>query len=92
MYRHHFSVLLRVDQRRRPTYLADRLAEAVRERRSRLELSQEQLAATCELHRTYVSAIERGERNVSLVILEAFAVGLGCDPAELVAPRGKQDL
>ena len=39
-------------------------------------VSQEELGARAELHRTYVSSIERGERNVSLVNIERLADAL----------------
>lgn len=39
----------------------------VRYFRKRLKLSQEELANKAELHRTYVGAVERGERNISLL-------------------------
>ncbi|MCH7670459.1 MAG: helix-turn-helix transcriptional regulator [Acidobacteria bacterium] len=47
-------------------------------------MSQEELAVQCGLHRTYLGAIERGERHISLAILEALARGLECDPKELL--------
>ena len=49
----------------------------LRKRRSELDISQEELAARAELHRTYVADIERGTRNVSLVNLETLAGHLG---------------
>ncbi len=39
----------------------------VRYFRKRLKLSQDELANKAELHRTYVGAVERGERNISLL-------------------------
>ena len=46
-------------------------------------LSQEALAGICNLHRTYVGLIERGERNLSLSTLEDIARGLEVSPSEL---------
>ena len=49
----------------------------VRELRQAQSLSQEALAARCELDRTYISGIERGKRNVSLQNIEVIAKALG---------------
>lgn len=38
------------------------------------------------MHRTYISSVERGERNVSLENIFALAKALGVEPAELVTP------
>lgn len=57
----------------------------VRSRRERLGLSQEKLAEECGLHRTYVSSLERGRRNVSLVNICRLAGALRCEPRELLA-------
>ena len=46
--------------------------------------SQEQLGLIAELDRTYISGIERGLRNVSLINLERLAVALNVEPAELL--------
>jgi transcriptional regulator with XRE-family HTH domain len=51
-------------------------------------LSQRELAQSLSLHRTYVGAVERGERNLSLQTLERLAHGLGVDPVELLATDG----
>lgn len=42
------------------------------------------MAHKCGLHRTYYSAVERGERNVSLLNLLKIARGLAVDPGQLV--------
>ena len=48
----------------------------VRTQRENLKISQEKLAELCELHRTYIGAIERGERNVSLENIQKIARAL----------------
>ena len=47
-------------------------------------LSQMTLAHTVGLHPTYISSIERGVRNVSLVNIHVLARGLGVRPHELL--------
>lgn len=49
---------------------------AVRARRKRLGISQEELAGRAGLHRTYVADIERGARNLSLANIEKLAKAL----------------
>ena len=58
--------------------------EAVRERRHRIGLSQEELADVCGLHRTYVGGIERGERNLSLLNMARIAAALRICLSQLV--------
>ncbi|MFZ0962158.1 MAG: helix-turn-helix transcriptional regulator [Terriglobia bacterium] len=55
-------------------------------RKSRLNksLSQERLAELAGLHRTYVSSVERCERNITLETVERFAAALGVDPIDLL--------
>jgi predicted RNase H-like HicB family nuclease len=48
------------------------------------KLSQEKLAHLCGLHATFVGAVERGEKSVTLENLERLAGGLGMTPWELV--------
>lgn len=48
--------------------------------------SQEELADLCNLHRTYIGSIERGERNVSLNNVEKIANALGVPVASLIEP------
>jgi transcriptional regulator with XRE-family HTH domain len=55
----------------------------IRQRRCRLGVSQEALAARCGVHRTYMGALERGERNVSLEIISKVSDGLGISVSEL---------
>lgn len=58
---------------------------AVRRRREELGLTQLALAERTDLHATYVSGIERGLRNVSLVNIHVLAAGLEIKPADLIS-------
>lgn len=58
--------------------------EVVRGLRGELELSQEELGRRCELDRTYISGIERGVRNPTLLVLWRIAEGLETSSSELV--------
>jgi transcriptional regulator with XRE-family HTH domain len=56
----------------------------VRSHRESLGLSQMALADQVGMHFTYVSSVERGERNISLENILRLAAGLGVDPGRLV--------
>jgi transcriptional regulator with XRE-family HTH domain len=58
--------------------------ERVRSFRAKRSLSQEQLADLAELDRTYISGIERGIRNVSLLNIVKIADALDINPSELL--------
>lgn len=60
----------------------------VRSARLALGLSQEKLAMDCGLDRTYISGIERGKRNVSLINIHKLAIALGVPPAEFFLTNG----
>jgi transcriptional regulator with XRE-family HTH domain len=60
-----------------------RFGERIRHLRKTAGLSQEALAMACELDRTYVGGVERGERNVSLVNIERLSAALGVSVREL---------
>ncbi|WP_298626480.1 helix-turn-helix transcriptional regulator [uncultured Zoogloea sp.] len=64
------------------------LANQIKQSRRRLGLSQEALALQAEVDRTYVSQLERGIANPSLLILHRIAVVLGTDlSVRLLEPR-----
>lgn len=63
--------------------IRERFGYAVKVRREVLELTQEDLAEKAGIHRTYLSDIERGQRNVSLVNIEKLAAALSLAIAEL---------
>ncbi|HEX4350813.1 MAG TPA: response regulator [Verrucomicrobiae bacterium] len=56
--------------------------------RKRLGISQEELAERAELHRTYVSDVERGARNLSLESITRMAHALNISVAELFPSEG----
>ncbi len=64
--------------------LGVRLGHNLRAIRTRQGLSQESLAQLCGLHRTYIGAVERGQRNVTLQTLEKIASALSVDPLDLL--------
>jgi transcriptional regulator with XRE-family HTH domain len=49
-------------------------------------LSQEELADELQFHRTYLGAVERGERNLTLKSVERLADKLGVGPLHLLKP------
>ena len=59
--------------------------------RSAKNISQEELAELCKLHRTYIGAIESCEKNLSLSSLEIIAETLGITVSELLIPRDFHD-
>ncbi|MFN8658140.1 MAG: helix-turn-helix transcriptional regulator [Candidatus Obscuribacterales bacterium] len=60
------------------------LSQAVRDRRESLRLTQEEVAERARLHRTYISDIERGARNLSLRSLVELARALEMQASDLV--------
>ena len=64
--------------------LQNTLGRNVRRLRRELNLSQEELAFQAEIDRTYVSQIERGVINPSLLVLWKVSCVLGVDVAALL--------
>ena len=60
------------------------LANNIKKYRAAEQLSQEKLAELCGLHRTYISDIERCERNVSIDNIGKIASALNVSPADLL--------
>ena len=67
-----------------PGELQRNLAHNLREERKRRGLSQEAIAEFLGFHRTYVGAMERGERNLSLRSVEELAARLGRSSLDLL--------
>jgi transcriptional regulator with XRE-family HTH domain len=64
--------------------ILERFGQRVREQRKEQGYSQESFAPACELDRTYMGGIERGERNIALRNIEKIAETLGISISELM--------
>lgn len=64
--------------------LQSAFGKIVRERRNALGISQEKLTELAALHFTYVSSVERGERNLSISNIAKIANALGCSMKDLM--------
>lgn len=60
------------------------IAANMRARRAELELSQDELAHRSGLHRTYIGAVEREERNISIDNIDKIAAALRVPTAKLL--------
>jgi transcriptional regulator with XRE-family HTH domain len=60
------------------------IGDRIRERRNELNLTQEELGSRCELHRTFIGSVERGERNISILNLRQIAKSLRISIGKLV--------
>ena len=67
------------------------MAENLRVLRLATHISQEELAELCGLHRTYISDIERCNRNVSIDNIERIANALHITASDLLSERKKLD-
>ncbi|MCY1659257.1 helix-turn-helix transcriptional regulator [Dietzia sp. SL131] len=65
--------------------LLEEFGRRLRHQRTAIGLSQEELAHRCGMHRTYVSSVERGERNIALLNIVSLATALGTDASTFVA-------
>ena len=63
--------------------IRERFGFAVKTRREELNLTQEDLADKAGIHRTYLSDVERGSRNLSLINIERLAAALAMSLSEL---------
>jgi transcriptional regulator with XRE-family HTH domain len=70
-----------------PAAIKRDFGDRVRGLRKQAGLSQEELARRADLHPTYVSGIERGQRNVSLVNIHAIAAALAVPVTVLFEAR-----
>lgn len=64
--------------------IRERLAKNLRQLRQEKGWSQELCADEAGLHRTYLSDIERGARNPTIIVLEKLATALGVTAGRLL--------
>ena len=64
--------------------IEERFGERLRQVRTIAQISQEKLADLAGLHRTYISSVERGGRNVTIETVEKLAKALNVSMAELM--------
>lgn len=64
--------------------IRDVVADNIRRYRKQNNISQEELALRCGLHRTYISDVERSNRNVTIESLQKIADALGVPPYMLL--------
>jgi transcriptional regulator with XRE-family HTH domain len=67
------------------------MGKFIRQRRIAMGLSQEELAARAGLHRTYISDVERGIRNLTIGAAWFVAHGLGVDFKEMINALDSQE-
>lgn len=60
------------------------LADNMKALRAKENISQEDFAALCDLHRTYISDIERCNRNISIDNIEKIAAAFRITASELL--------
>jgi transcriptional regulator with XRE-family HTH domain len=56
--------------------LREKFSNNVRKFRTEQKLSQEELAEEAGLHRTYIGSVERGERNITIDVMEKISIAL----------------
>ena len=63
--------------------IEEKLGLKIKQLRNKMGISQEELAFRCDLHRTYISSVELGKRNVSIRNIEKIALALNVGIIEL---------
>jgi len=60
-----------------------KIGSNIREKRIECGYTQEELAFEADVHRTYIGAVERGEKNISVISLAKIAKALKTNVSEL---------
>ena len=64
--------------------IIEKFGKNLKKIRTEKGISQEELAFMAKLHRTYISDVERGNRNISLMNIEKIAKALKVSPKDLL--------
>lgn len=64
--------------------ILEKFGQQLKKLRVEKNLTQEQFAKKCGLHKNYIGMVERGERNPSLINIEVIAKGLEISISDLM--------
>jgi transcriptional regulator with XRE-family HTH domain len=63
--------------------IQSRVSRNIQRIRREKDLSQEEVAHRADIHQTYLSGVETGKRNPSILVVERIAKALGVDVSEI---------
>jgi len=66
--------------------IQSRVSRNIQRIRREKDLSQEEVAHRADIHQTYLSGVETGKRNPSILVVERIAKALGVDVTEIFKP------
>ncbi len=69
--------------------ITKKFGQRLKEIRLSKNISQEDLSFKSELHRTYISSVELGKRNISLINIEKLAKALDCQIIDFFITKNK---
>ncbi|PIQ27748.1 MAG: transcriptional regulator [Bacteroidetes bacterium CG18_big_fil_WC_8_21_14_2_50_41_14] len=81
-----------VDYTKEEKNFLERIGNRIRELRIKADLSQEKFAFACNLDRTYIGSVERGERNISALNLRKIAKALNISTSDLLNMNKEQGI
>ena len=67
--------------------IQSRVSKNIQRIRREKNLSQEEVAHRADIHQTYLSGVETGKRNPSILVVERIAKALGVDVSEIFKPN-----
>jgi transcriptional regulator with XRE-family HTH domain len=67
--------------------IQSRVSRNIQRIRREKDLSQEEVAHRADIHQTYLSGVETGKRNPSILVVERIAKALGVDVADIFKPN-----